>query len=254
LSSCGKKDSNVYRTYIEKFDSYEVWAVDGAQIRKTIFNEFLYGGNSFRYPFIPENEIWIDNAVSCEEYLTTLRHEIRERNLMKEKNLTYFEAHDSALTLEYNLRNEFKKISAQHEDSLGYVYPYDFDSTKEIAGLPDSIRLSGIYKIPLGNNIWIVDGYKIRSEIYPDFGFSGNYLAYSFIPEGEIWIDGSVSIEEMPFSITLEKNEIGFLSNSLIYDSAYVLSARIIDSMRYANDKLIVSKPKLQIPQPPYKD
>jgi hypothetical protein len=254
FASCGKNEKSVYRAYLENSGGYEVWAVDGAEIRKKIFDEFLYGGNSLRYPFVPENEIWIDNAISCEEYLTTLKHEIRERELMKAKNLSYFEAHDSALALEYNMRKEFKSISRHHEDSLGYVYPFDFDSVKEITDIPDSIRLTGIYKIPLGDNVWVVDGYKIRSEIYPDFGFSGNYMAYSFIPEGEIWIDGSVSVEEMMYSIALEKSEISLLNQSMIYDSAYVVSARLVDSMRSAVDKVIAKKPALKIPNPPYKD
>ncbi len=254
FSSCGKNGKSIYRTFITNYEGYEVWAVDGAEIRKNIFNEFLFGGNSQRYPFIPDNEIWIDNAISCEEYLTTLMHEVRERELMKNKNLSYFESHDSALALEYSMRKDFKSVAFHHEDSLGYVYPYDFDSVKEIESLPDSIRLSGIYRVPLGDNIWVVDGYKIRSEIYPDFGFSGNYMAYSFIPEQEIWIDASMSVEEMMYSIQLEKSEISLLLKSFIYDSAYVNSARVVDSLRISNEKNISKKLPLKIPNPPYKD
>ena len=79
-------------------------------------------------------------------------------------------------------------------------------------------------------------------------------MAYSFIPEQEIWIDASMSVEEMMYSIQLEKSEISLLLKSFIYDSAYVNSARVVDSLRISNEKNISKKLPLKIPNPPYKD
>src|SRR6202521_6325049 len=59
--------SGIYRYYWGEKDKFKIWIVDGAAIRRQIFNEFLYGGNSERYTFIPEGEIWIDNSISSEE-------------------------------------------------------------------------------------------------------------------------------------------------------------------------------------------
>jgi hypothetical protein len=77
-----KKVGGVYRYYMGKEENYDIWIIDGNQVRLKIFSSFLYGGNEQRYPFNPKGEIWIDNAISCEEYYLTLAHELNERHLM----------------------------------------------------------------------------------------------------------------------------------------------------------------------------
>jgi hypothetical protein len=237
---------NIYRYYIGEKEGFKVWIVDGAIIRKNIFNEFVYGGNDERYPFVPLNEIWIDNSISSEEFETTLAHEINERNLMAISGMTYFDAHDSSLALELVMRRNFMKESLEHESLLKKVPPIDFDSTQEIEDLPDMIKLKNIYRIPLrivkGIKIWVVDGYAVRRDIYPDFGFSGNDRAYHFIPENEIWIDGSVSCEETEYSIALELKEREKMVHGMLYDSAYVEAVKITDKLRDENMALILKQ------------
>jgi hypothetical protein len=113
--------------------------------------------------------------------------------------------------------------------------------------LPEHIKLSGIYKLPFtkrdGVEIWIVDGYKVRRDVYPDFGFSGNSSAYQFIPKNEIWIDASVSCQEIEYSIQLELKEMAFMKSGLAYDDAYTNSLKTTDSLRQAQNKLITNKP-----------
>ena len=84
IISCNsnKKVEGVYRYYMGKEQNYDIWIVDGNKVRLKIFSSFLYGGNEQRYPFNPKGEIWIDNAISCEEYFLTLAHELNERHLM----------------------------------------------------------------------------------------------------------------------------------------------------------------------------
>lgn len=250
--SCNKKEihetktiqeQSVYRYYWGEKDGFKVWIVDGALIRKNIFNEFIYGGNDERYPFVPLNEIWIDNSISSEEFETTLAHEINERNLMLKFGMTYFDAHDSSLMVELAMRRGFMKEALEHETKLPKVAPIDFDSTQEIEDLPDLIKIKNIYRIPLrevnGVKIWIVDGYAVRRDIYPDFGFSGNGVAYHFIPENEIWIDGSISCEETEYSIALELKEREEMKKGKIYDVAYVEAVKLIDNLRIKNQNLI---------------
>lgn len=237
---------NVYRYYYGEKDGLKIWIVDGALIRKNIFNEFVFGGNDERYPFVPVNEIWIDNSVSSEEFETTLAHEINERNLMKNLAMTYFDAHDSSLAIELVMRRNYLKESLKHESILEKVAPLDFDSTQEIEDLPSLIKLKNIYLLPLrienGIQIWVVDGFAVRREIYPDFGFSGNDLAYHFIPHNEIWIDGSITCEETEYSIILELKEREKLFHGLVYDSAYTESARLIDKLRQENQNLVLKQ------------
>ena len=103
---------------------------------------------------------------------------------------TYETAHDSSLMLEQVIRHQNKEICDSHETSLKKVSVLDLYNKKEIRNLPDSIKLQNIYRIPEGIrdgiSIWVVDGYLIRKNIYPDFGFSGNDLAYHFIPSKDM--------------------------------------------------------------------
>ena len=169
--------------------------------------------------------MWIDNSISVKEFETTLEHEINERDLMAKFGMTYYDAHDSSLLIEMIMRNNYKLLSEKHESSLPFVAPIDYDSTQEIETLPEKIKLKNIYRIPLGERngmkVWVVDGYNVRRDIYPDFGFSGNDLAYKFIPENEIWLDGEISCEEMEYSISLELKERELMSKGLYYDDAY---------------------------------
>lgn len=236
LLSCTGKIDSVYRNYMGKSGKYDVWIIDGNQVRMKIFSSFLYGGNEQRYPFNPKGEIWIDNAISCEEYYLTLAHELNERHLMAKSGWTYYLAHDSSLMLEQVIRRRNEQICRSHEDSLQKVSVRDYQNIKEIKSIPDSIYLRNIYRVPAGVRnglkIWIVDGYLVRKNIYPDFGFSGNDLSYHFIPKNEIWIDGQVSCEETEYSITTEMNMRRFMAEGKSYDDAYSDAIDITQSKR----------------------
>jgi len=256
-NSDGVMVENVYRNYYGERDSFKVWIVDGGVIREKIFGEFIYGGNDERYTFIPKLEIWIDNSISAKEFETTLIHEIRERNLMKVYGMSYSDAHDSALAIELQLRKKFRDECSKHESELPAVYPVDFDSTREIDNLPEKIRLENIYRVYSGKkndmNVWIVDGFSVRMNIFPDFGFSGNGLVYLFISGNEIWIDGDVSCEETEYSIMLELKEKELMEKGMYYDDAYEEALKVIDSMRVSSRKLSVSK-KVKVPEILFRD
>ena len=247
-----RKIDGVYRYYIGKTNNYDIWIVDGNQVRLKIFSSFLYGGNEQRYPFNPKGEIWIDNAISCEEYYLTLAHELNERHLMAKFGWTYLMAHDSSLSLEQSIRHSNEEICSAHESALKQVSVKDYDNIKEIRGIPDSIQLRGIYRVPVdtreGISIWIVDGYMIRKNIYPDFGFSGNDLSYHFIPSKEIWIDGQVSCEETEYSIANEMMERKGLEAGKSYDDAYSDAIDITLNNRQEMVKLARSHFKIAIP------
>lgn len=253
-----KTVSGIYRFNAGKRDIFSIWIVDGAAVRREIFSEFLFGGNSERYQFIPEDEIWVDNAVTSEELETTIVHEINERNLMYKSGWTYFDAHDSSLALEVELRKKFRKDAEAHESGLKPVSPTDFDSTLEIESLPEKIKLKNIYRQYIGKrdsiDIWIVDGVNVRRDIYPDFGFSGNDLAYHFIPEKEIWIDAQVSCEEMEYSIKTELIERKNIASGQYYDDAFSSANKFVTELRKKNYKEYQSYPPIKITNPLYRD
>ncbi len=59
-----------------------IWVVNGEAVRDLFFLDFTEGGHDKVYPFIPRNEIWIDDDVSPKERDLILLHEVVERNLM----------------------------------------------------------------------------------------------------------------------------------------------------------------------------
>ena len=220
-----KEIKGVYRLINEVKDGFEICIVDGPLVRQKIYPEFLYGGNEQRYLFNPKHEIWIDNSISVEEYRYTVAHELNERHLMATLGYTYSVAHDSSLRLERKMRLADLENANKHEEELPKVAPCDCDKIEEIPALGDSIKLKGIYLQPYavrqGISIWIVNGSNVRRDIYPDFGFSGNDLAYYFIPKNEIWIDAQISCEETEFSILCELNERNYMGSGDDYDHGY---------------------------------
>jgi hypothetical protein len=253
LTGCAdKKVGGVYRCYMGKQDNFDIWIVNGNQVRLKIFSSFLYGGNEQRYPFNPKGEIWIDNAISCEEYYLTLEHELNERHLMAKFGWTYIAAHDSSLSLEQVIRHSNEEVCRAHEAFLKKVSVTDYSNIKEIKGIPDSIQLQNIYRVPVdtreGISIWIVDGYMVRKNIYPDFGFSGNDLSYHFIPSKEIWIDGQVSCDETEYSIATEMAERKGIAAGKSYDDAYSDAIDMTMLKRQAMDRRASAHYKLAVP------
>ncbi len=249
LCGCGQKKQvdNIYRYYWGKKNGYEVWIIDGYIVRQKIYNEFLYGGNEQRYPFVPRGEIWIDHAISSEEFYLTLIHELNERHLMALLGWTYDTAHDSSLQLEVVTRRKYEQICREHEASLPKVSVRDRDGIKEIKDIPDSIRLESIYRVPVetrdGISVWVVDGYRVRAKIFPDFGLSGNDQEYHFIPANEIWIDGQVSCEEMRYCVATELLERTLLLKGFSYGASYDSSINENTRSRYAMELIIKKHP-----------
>jgi hypothetical protein len=250
-----KEIKGVYRLINEVKDGFEICIVDGPLVRQKIYPEFLYGGNEQRYLFNPKHEIWIDNSISVEEYRYSVAHELNERHLMATLGYTYSDAHDSSLRFERKMRLADLETANIHEGELPKVAPFDCDKIEEIPELGDSIKLKGIYlqlySVRQGIFIWIVNGSNIRRDIYPDFGFSGNDLAYYFIPKNEIWIDAQISCEETEYSILCETTERKYLNSGQGYDNAY--EKGLSEEMKFRDEKRkeALNKPAVIIPKKP---
>lgn len=98
------------------------------------------------------------------------------------------------------------------------------DSTKEYP-LPKTVgKLDGA-------SIKLVDGDKIRDKYFPDFSYGGHDLIYgrgnteyrnvSFIPSGEIWLDGHVDIPALRYTLYHEVIERRLMSKGMSYDRAH---------------------------------
>jgi hypothetical protein len=81
-----------------------VWIVNGRLVRSIFDIDFTEGGHDHVYEFVPENEIWIDDAIEEPERGYVLLHELHERNRMS-KGWTYDKAHNESSHLEYYCRH-----------------------------------------------------------------------------------------------------------------------------------------------------
>jgi hypothetical protein len=132
-------DTDVYVSKIDTRDGIDIWMVDGLKVRNDLEPDFVMGGNSGRFEFIPENEIWIDNSVSAEELDYTVQHELCERKLMLGDGEDYETAHDDALDVERELRMDDQSEADQHN-----LDPNE----KEAVGIPDDALDENKYSEP----------------------------------------------------------------------------------------------------------
>lgn len=94
----------------------------------------------------------------------------------------------------------------------------------------------------------------MRRDVFPDFGLSGNDLAYRFIPKEEIWIDGQISVQEMEFSIQLELEERDLMRAGADYDSAYAQALEKVGASRRLAASAAAGQPDVLVPTPPDRD
>jgi hypothetical protein len=87
------------------FGDLDIWFVSGEQVRKQFDPDFILGGNGYRYKYVPQNEVWIEDVLSPADKIYTLLHEVFEVSRMKE-GIPYDSAHDQATYVEKKLRNE----------------------------------------------------------------------------------------------------------------------------------------------------
>ncbi len=79
--------------------------INGAFVRDHIFVDYVEGGHFYRYNWIPEGQIWIEDILSIMDQVCTGIHEIHERYRMKYLGWNYEKAHDSACVIERTVRD-----------------------------------------------------------------------------------------------------------------------------------------------------
>lgn len=81
-----------------------VWIANGRLVRSVFDIDFTEGGHNYVYEFVPENEVWIDDAIEEKERGYVLLHELHERNRMA-SGWSYNKAHAESSRLEYRCRH-----------------------------------------------------------------------------------------------------------------------------------------------------
>jgi hypothetical protein len=74
---------------------------------------------------------------------------------------------------------------------------------------------------------WFVDGAWLRKWVDIDFTQGGNPGRYSYVPEGEIWVDNSVSPEDVIPTMIHELVECRHMRAGEGYDEAHERASRV---------------------------
>ncbi len=149
----GKKEvmNMIHLKLLKVIDGVKIYLVDGELVRDRITIEYTMGGHHYRYPFIPEDEVWIDNAMDKDDIEATIIHEMHERTLMKYKGLSYSTAHARSSEVEKVFR---KKHGMQYDD------------LKKLEHLNESFEDDNVYNFPIKST---------KPESIKDYGYDYEY-------------------------------------------------------------------------------
>ncbi len=117
-----KQKALVEKIHKKQFTPYssehlKIWIVDGKLVRDLVFLEYDAGGHDRVYPWIPKDEIWIEEALPEKERLFILLHELHERFLMG-LGKKYPEAHHGATIIEDRFRDHPTELDARIREEL----------------------------------------------------------------------------------------------------------------------------------------
>jgi hypothetical protein len=213
--------------YIEKIDergNIQIWIVDGAYIRTRVDEEFVNFGQHYRYPYIPENEFWIDREAEHDERKFFIDHLLVEHRLMA-AGMPYEKALPRADQVERSERRRAGDISLL---------------TQHGRKLPD---LTGVHerlwkKLENGVSVWIVNGRLVRSAFDIDFTEGGHDYVYEFVPENEVWIDDAIVELERGYILLHELHERNRMAKGIPYNQAHAESSRLEYHCRHHPDEL----------------
>jgi hypothetical protein len=213
--------------YIQKLDSVdqlEVWVVDGAYIRGHLDEEFTNFGQHYRYPYIPEHELWLDQEAQSDERPFFIDHLLVEHRLMS-KGMPY----DKALVAaDRHERTERRRAGDVRRLTHGGKQLPD----------PHELHQRLWKKLESGISVWIVNGRLVRSVFDIDFTAGGHDYVYEFVPENEVWIDDDIEEHERGYVLLHELHERNRMATGWPYSKAHAESSHIEYRCRHHPDEL----------------
>ncbi len=93
-----------YATLPDARGEVEVWLIDGNLARSHYKTDYTEGGHGYVYPWVPRQQIWIEDGVDRREVPFIVCHEYLERRLMRDAGLSYDKAHPACSRAEFDLR------------------------------------------------------------------------------------------------------------------------------------------------------
>jgi hypothetical protein len=213
--------------YLQKDElraGFQVWIVDGVYVRGHIDEEFTNFGQHYRFPYIPENEFWIDKEAEHDERAFFIDHLLVEHELMA-KGATYAVAITQADLVERKERRRAGDVRKV---------------TRKGKALPDPTTVhERLWKtLENGVKVWIVNGRLVRSGFDIDFTAGGHDHVYEFVPTAEVWIDDAIEEAERGYVLLHELHERNRMAEGLPYSKAHAESSHIEFHCRHHPDEL----------------
>ena len=218
---------NLKEPYLKKdaaIGDLTVWIVDGAYIRGRMDEEFTNFGQHYRYPYIPMNELWIDEEAEQDERRFFIEHLLVEHRLMA-KGKSYAEALVEADRQERKERRRAGDLKKMTHG--GNRLP----SGKEVHERLWKTLESGL-------KVWIINGRLVRSVFDIDFTAGGHDFVYEFVPQNEVWIDDDIEEPERGYVLLHELHERNRMAAGLPYSKAHEESSKIEYHCRHHPDEL----------------
>jgi hypothetical protein len=208
----------------ERRGDLQVWIVDGGYIRGKIDEEFTNFGQHYRYPYIPKNELWIDEEAEHDERPFFIDHLLAEHELMA-KGMPYEQAlaqGDRVERRERRRAGDIRKVTHGGRE------------------LPDgsSVHERLWKRLEDGVSVWVVNGRLVRSVFDIDFTAGGHEHVYEFVPAGEVWIDDAIAEKERGFVLLHELHERNRMAGGAPYSQAHAESSRLEFRCRHHPDEL----------------
>ena len=95
---------------------------------------------------------------------------------------------------------------------------------------------------------WVVDGRKIRDWLNIDFIGAGHDRRYSFVPDGQIWVEKSIKGAERPIFWIHELHERSLMMQGVLYNAAHE-DANRVERMCRERPELIEETLQLELKQ-----
>jgi hypothetical protein len=213
-----------YVSLIDERGDLKIWIVDGSYIRGHIDEEFTNFGQHYRYPYVPENEFWLDQEAAPDERRFFIDHLLVENRLMK-KGKSYAEAlveADKRERTERRRAGDIRKITQS-----GKMLPNGEKMHEKLWK-----------KLENGLTVWIVNGRLIRSTFDIDFTEGGHDKVYEFVPANEVWIDDDIIEQERGYVLLHELHERNRMADGWPYSKAHAESSKLEHHCRHHPDEL----------------
>ncbi|MDO8494899.1 MAG: hypothetical protein Q7S32_00010 [bacterium] len=161
--------------------------VDGFKLRNTIDPNFGGHFTSEYAPYIPPDEVWIEDYLRPEEEFFLKLFKTEQELYAQKKTFAEIRAH---LQLEARKKGTPPDFYKHIIEQAGLVIAY-------------------------------VDGKIVREYLDPYFISGGHDLVYNYIPKNEVWIDNLNYTADQPFVLVHELFERDLMSKGRDYHSAH---------------------------------